>query len=157
MSDQIKNIVILGGGSAGWLTAGTLAAKHRQTSNKPYAITLIESPEVKIIGVGEGTWPTMRGTLKTMGINESAFIRECDVSFKQGAKFVSWRLKDKNEFNKILNLKCIFSKIKEYINNDTLFSDTIFFNKNNYFLELIKNIEFKYSIDFKTIFEVIFK
>ncbi|GHE86930.1 tryptophan halogenase family protein [Thalassotalea profundi] len=90
MSEEIKNIVILGGGSAGWLTAGTLAAKHRQTSKKPYAITLIESPEVKIIGVGEGTWPTMRGTLKTMGINESAFIRECDVSFKQGAKFVKW-------------------------------------------------------------------
>lgn len=98
MSEQIKQIVILGGGSAGWLTAGTLAAKQLHTDNKPYSITLIESPEVKIIGVGEGTWPTMRGTLKTMGINESDFIRECDVSFKQGAKFAKWITGEADDF-----------------------------------------------------------
>src|SRR5690606_11091240 len=53
-------------------------------------VTLIESPDIKPIGVGEGTWPTMRGTLRKMGILETAFIRECDAAFKQGAKFGKW-------------------------------------------------------------------
>jgi hypothetical protein len=45
---------------------------------------------VKTIGVGEGTWPTMRDTLRHMGVSETALIRECDASFKQGSKFVGW-------------------------------------------------------------------
>ncbi|MDG6745840.1 tryptophan 7-halogenase, partial [Staphylococcus aureus] len=43
-----------------------------------------------IIGVGEGTWPTMRNTLAKVGITESDFIRSCDAAFKQGARFVGW-------------------------------------------------------------------
>ena len=42
------------------------------------------------IGVGEGTWPTMRDTLRRIGVTETDFIRECDASFKQGSKFVGW-------------------------------------------------------------------
>ncbi|MFX3737731.1 tryptophan 7-halogenase, partial [Streptococcus suis] len=40
--------------------------------------------------MGEGTWPTMRKTLKTIGISETQFIRECDASFKQGSRFDGW-------------------------------------------------------------------
>ena len=90
MTDRIKSIVILGGGSAGWLTAGVLASEHCANTNSKISITLVESPNVKTIGVGEGTWPSMRETLRRMGISESEFVRECDASFKQASKFVGW-------------------------------------------------------------------
>ncbi len=54
------------------------------------SVTLIESPDIKIIGVGEGTWPTMRSSLERMGISETALFRECDAAFKQGGKFSGW-------------------------------------------------------------------
>jgi len=98
MSKPVRHIVIVGGGSAGWLTAGTLAAEHQASLPTGVAVTLIESPDVRPIGVGEGTWPTMRNTLKKMGITETDFIRECDASFKQGSKFVSWVTGDRDEF-----------------------------------------------------------
>ena len=86
----VKNIVILGGGSAGWLTAGVIAAEHNANKPNGIKVTLIESPEVPPIGVGEGTWPSMRSTLSKMGISETDLFRECDASFKQGAKFAKW-------------------------------------------------------------------
>lgn len=90
MNKPILNVVIVGGGTAGWLTAGTLAARVNQNSNARVSVTLVESPNVPIIGVGEGTWPTMRNTLRKMGVRETDFIRNCDASFKQGAKFAKW-------------------------------------------------------------------
>jgi tryptophan 7-halogenase len=84
MSDAIKHIVVVGGGSAGWLVAGVLAAEH------PLRVTLVESPAVPPIGVGEGTWPSMRDTLHRIGVSESDFVRECDASFKQGSRFNGW-------------------------------------------------------------------
>lgn len=81
-------IVILGGGSAGWLTAGILAA-HYQHANT-VSVHLVESADIASVGVGEGTWPTMRTTLSNIGIAESDFMRECAASFKQGSKFVGW-------------------------------------------------------------------
>ena len=86
MSKPVNTVVIVGGGTAGWLTAGLLAAEHRGDVE----VVLIESPDVKPIGVGEGTWPTMRLTLEKMGISETDFVRECDASFKQGTRFNSW-------------------------------------------------------------------
>ena len=53
-------------------------------------VTLLESPDVGPIGVGEGTWPTMRDTLRRIGVTETDFIRECDASFKQGSRFNQW-------------------------------------------------------------------
>ena len=82
----VRRIVIVGGGSAGWLTAGLLAARHAGHCD----ITLIESPTLPPIGVGEGTWPTMRDTLRSIGIREAELIRECDASFKQGSRFDGW-------------------------------------------------------------------
>ncbi len=86
-SKPVNKILILGGGSAGWLTAGIIAAEFGDS----LAITLVESPEVPTIGVGEGTWPSMRESLRRMGVSEADFIRECDASFKQGSKFIGWR------------------------------------------------------------------
>lgn len=91
MSEKpIKRIVILGGGSAGWLTAGVIAAEHQCNKSSDIQITLVESPNVATIGVGEGTWPTMRATLKKMCVSETELFTECDASFKQGAKFAKW-------------------------------------------------------------------
>ena len=69
MTKEIKNIVIVGGGAAGWLTAGVIAAEHRPGPDAEISITLIESPDVKTIGVGEGSWPSMRDTLRHMGVS----------------------------------------------------------------------------------------
>ena len=90
MRRAVDNIVIVGGGSAGWLTAGLLASEHIGDHQSGVSVTLIESPDVKTIGVGEGTWPTMRTTLQKIGISETEFLRECSASFKQGTKFVGW-------------------------------------------------------------------
>jgi tryptophan 7-halogenase len=91
MNSIIKRIVIVGGGSAGWLTAGIIAAEHNASTDSGLVVSLVESPDVSIIGVGEGTWPSMRNSLQKIGLSETDFIRECSVSFKQGSKFVGWR------------------------------------------------------------------
>jgi glycine/D-amino acid oxidase-like deaminating enzyme len=85
MSKPIEHVVVVGGGSAGWLTAAVLAAEHPRL-----AVTLVESPGVPPIGVGEGTWPSMRETLQRIGVSEAAFFRACDAAFKQGSRFDRW-------------------------------------------------------------------
>ena len=90
VGDAIRQVVIVGGGSAGWLTAGVIAAEHRSTSASGLQVTLLESPDIAPIGVGEGTWPTMRDTLRKIGVAETDLIRECDASFKQGSRFNGW-------------------------------------------------------------------
>lgn len=97
---DLQNIVILGGGTAGWITAGVIAATHRKNStSSSVQITLVEAPSIPIAGVGEGTWPSMRRTLKLMGVSETDFINQCNVTFKQGAKFKHWVTgKDDDEY-----------------------------------------------------------
>ena len=89
-SNAVRNVVIVGGGSAGWLTAAVIAAEHGARSDTGLLVTVVESPDIPPIGVGEGTWPTMRDTLRGIGVSESDFIRECDASFKQGSRFDGW-------------------------------------------------------------------
>lgn len=81
----IERVVIVGGGTAGWLAAATLAARLPRL-----AITLVEAPDIATVGVGEGTWPTMRETLRAIGIAEGEFLAECSASFKQGSRFDGW-------------------------------------------------------------------
>lgn len=90
MNNPVRSVVVVGGGAAGWITAGRIAAEHNSKDSNGIKVTLIESPNIKIVGVGEGTWPTMRSTLMKLGISETEFIRECDATFKQGAKFARW-------------------------------------------------------------------
>lgn len=90
---RIEHIAIVGGGTAGWLAANHLgrALLARREAGDPVSITVIESPDIPIIGVGEGTVPTLRESLQGFGIDESDLFRCCDASFKQSIKFVNWR------------------------------------------------------------------
>ncbi|MGH8298719.1 MAG: tryptophan halogenase family protein [Steroidobacteraceae bacterium] len=91
MTQPVKAVVIVGGGSAGWLTASLIAARHQARMKAGgLSVTLIESPDIRIIGVGEGTWPTLRSSLERIGVSETALFRECDAAFKQGGKFAGW-------------------------------------------------------------------
>lgn len=83
----LRRILIVGGGTAGWIAACHLAKK---LAPRGIIVTLVESPNIPTIGVGEGTVPMMRDTLKYFGIREDAFISQCDVTFKQSVKFIDW-------------------------------------------------------------------
>lgn len=85
-----RRILIVGGGTAGWLTAAYLARFLDVADSARIEITLLESPELGIIGVGEGTFPTIRSTLKFLGIDETQFIRATSATFKQGIRFNDW-------------------------------------------------------------------
>lgn len=99
-SGPVKNVLIVGGGTAGWLTAaflaktlglvGSASGNGGNGGNHSVNVTLVESPEIGILGVGEGTFPSIRGTLAAIGIDEARFVSECNATFKQGVKFVDW-------------------------------------------------------------------
>ena len=86
----IKQVVIVGGGTAGWLAANHLANNLASNTAEGVQVTLIESPNIPTVGVGEGTVPLMRQSLQALGISETEFIQECEATFKQGIKFVDW-------------------------------------------------------------------
>ncbi len=71
-----------------------LAAEH---GPRGLQVTLVESSETPPIGVGEGTWPTMRDTLRRIGLSETEFVRRCHVSFKQGSRFDGWARGDADD------------------------------------------------------------
>ncbi len=88
MNEQIKNVVVLGGGTAGWMTACYLA-KYLQGNAR---ITLMEAPAIGRIGVGEATVPNLqRVFFDYLGIDEFDWMRECNASFKTAVRFVNWR------------------------------------------------------------------
>lgn len=88
-----KRVLIVGGGSAGWITAAYMnAALNRY--DQSVQISLVESPNVPRIGVGEATVPTIRHVIQTVGIDESRFMQAADATFKQAIKFVNWHSGD---------------------------------------------------------------
>ncbi len=89
MQDAVRRIVVVGGGTAGWITASLIAAEHVESARRP-EVVLVESPDIPIIGVGEGTWPSMRMTLQKIGLPEAELLRQCEASFKQGTRFTAW-------------------------------------------------------------------
>jgi tryptophan halogenase len=97
MGAPIESVTIVGGGTAGWLTAALLQAfgRKQQAGRKPLQITVIESPDIPTVGVGEATVPGMVRTLKEAGISEQEFFRNCNASFKLGVSFDGWNI-DKN-------------------------------------------------------------
>lgn len=86
-SDAVRSILIVGGGTAGWMTAALL---NRFLPPAKCRITLVESADVGIIGVGEATVPPLVSFLKAVGINEDEFMVACHATYKLGIKFINW-------------------------------------------------------------------
>jgi tryptophan 6-halogenase len=97
-SEPIQQVTIVGGGTAGWLTAAILNAKlNTARTARRVEVVLIESPTVPIIGVGEGTVATLVEEFREIGIDENEFLRECNASFKFGVRFEGWNLNERGE------------------------------------------------------------
>ena len=94
---QTKRVLIIGGGSAGWTAAAYLNAVLNVGDQKVAKISLVESPDVPRIGVGEATIPNINNTLAAIGINELDFMKAVDGTFKQSIRYVNW-LNGKGEF-----------------------------------------------------------
>lgn len=85
-----RKVLIVGGGSAGWMAAAYLDAVLNRDGERAADIGLIESPDVPRIGVGEATIPSINHILTAIGIDEREFMKRVDGSFKQAIKYVNW-------------------------------------------------------------------
>jgi tryptophan 6-halogenase len=83
-------IVVLGGGTAGWMTANLMA---KAWANKNIEITLVESPNIGVIGVGEGSTPHLKSFFDTIGVEESQWMPACNATYKNGIRFENWSTK----------------------------------------------------------------
>ncbi len=93
---QIKNIVIVGGGSAGWMTAAALSSLLNPRSVN---ITLIESEQIGTVGVGEATIPDIINFNALLGIREADFLKATKGTFKLGIEFIDWARKGESYFH----------------------------------------------------------
>lgn len=88
-----RKIVILGGGTAGWMCANLI--QHRLAA-KHFTTVVIESPDIGIIGVGEGSTPQLKVFFDTLGIAEKEWMPICNATYKNGIRFVDWSLNTKH-------------------------------------------------------------
>ncbi len=98
MAERIDQVTIVGGGTAGWLTALILQSfLNSRRDQPPVAITLVESPNIPTIGVGEATVRGIPNLFRQLGIDERDFFRRCNATFKLAAEFKGWNLDEDGE------------------------------------------------------------
>ena len=108
--EPVRKVVIVGGGSAGWMTAAALAS----ATDGACDITLIESEEIGTIGVGEATIPPVKYFNARLGIDEPTFMRETSGTFKLGIEFVDWRRKGEAYFHPFGQFGAEFDEVPFY-------------------------------------------
>jgi len=94
MSKKIKSVCIVGGGSSGWMTAATFATQFPKMN-----ITIIESPDFPILGVGESTLGGIKHWTSLIGLEDKDFLKETDGSYKLSIKFTDWSGKNTGGFH----------------------------------------------------------
>lgn len=82
-----KNIVILGGGTAGWMAANLFV---RKWTREQVSVSLIESPDIGIIGVGEGSTPFLERFFKLIDVTDAQWMPRCNATYKLGIRFSGW-------------------------------------------------------------------
>ena len=108
MNKQIKNIIVVGGGTAGLISALILKQKHESNID----ITVIKSDKIGIIGVGEGSTEHWSEFMSYCGITHEEIIKECDATLKCGILFKDWGTKDYlHSLNEITDLKLGMERI----------------------------------------------
>jgi tryptophan halogenase len=95
MADHLMRIVIVGGGTAGWMTAASLS----KLLGKSLTITLVESDAIGTVGVGEATIPTLTTLHNLLKINEQDFLRATSGTIKLGIQFEHWLRKGHTYFH----------------------------------------------------------
>lgn len=118
--NPIKRFVVVGGGSAGHIAAACLGRMLLRNPKGGYSVTLVESKEIGIVGVGEATIPSMHDLISFLNIDEADFIRETDATFKLGIMFKEWRKKDAQYFHP-------FGDVGPIMENQPLFQQIIRF------------------------------
>ncbi|ESQ84145.1 hypothetical protein AEAC466_10385 [Asticcacaulis sp. AC466] len=96
MKKLISKVVIVGGGTAGWMTAAMLA---KTMGTQAYDITLIESEQIGTVGVGEATIPPIQMFNSVLELDEDEFVRETNATFKLGIRFNSWFMPGSSYFH----------------------------------------------------------
>ncbi|NQY15494.1 MAG: tryptophan 7-halogenase [Henriciella sp.] len=95
-----RRVVIVGGGSAGWMTAAYLnGALNERGENPTVDITLIESPDIPRISVGEATVPSIQHVLSVVGLDEIEFMKAAKATFKQSIRYQNWLFNDDSYYH----------------------------------------------------------
>jgi tryptophan halogenase len=135
---KMKNIVIVGGGTAGWITALMLKRKDPGIN-----VTLIESEEIGILGAGEGTTPIFVETMDWLGISLSEFIEKTGCTFKNGIKFTNWTPEGNYYYHNFGSSVPIISPNTKNSFNQTFNQNSLYYSMTAY--NTIKNEESDYS------------